>query len=172
MGANATIDVDITPITNANRAFIVASAGMITVGTGTGDGAQNADRVFVRAQFNGTDQVTLTRGSSSGDSNYSFYVVEESSGNEIYVESGSDAFTGATDADLTIPLTGITDYQDCVVFLTTSTDAAGVENQAHVKGYVDASDNLQITRTAGGSTPTVDWFVVEFKGTGWAVQQD
>jgi len=166
-----TTDVDITPISNANRAFIFAPAGHMTVGSGTGDGAQNANQVFVRAKFNGTDQVTLTRGSATSASEYCFYVIEEVTGDEIYVESGSTAFTGATDADLTVGLTGITDYQDCVVFLTTSTDAAGLENQAAVKGYVDASDNLQLTRTATASTVTVDWFVVEFKGAGWTVQQ-
>ncbi|MCX5707990.1 MAG: C25 family cysteine peptidase [Candidatus Omnitrophica bacterium] len=173
IGATAQLNVDITPVAyDTNRAFILAPSGSMSVGSGSGGALQNATEVLTRAKFNSNSQVQLNRGAATGDSAYSFYVIEEATGGDIYVASGSNAFTANTDADLTIPLTGITDYTKCVVFLTVSSNSAANTryHQAHVRGYVDSSNNLQLLRTAGNCIATVDWFVVEFKGE-WTVQQ-
>jgi len=178
IGTNASINVDITAVSNLDRAFILAPAGHMTVGVGAGGATQNANGVLIRAKFNGTSQVTLTRGTSTGDSMYSFFVIEDDSGNEIYTVGGSSTFNPA-DTSLTITptdvpgLSNITDTAKCLVFLTASSDQNNrtYYNQAHVRGWVNSSKNLQLRRTGGNATVIVDWFVVEFKGTDWSVQQ-
>jgi hypothetical protein len=179
IGATASANINITAVSNLNRAFILAPAGNMSVGRGAGGAQQNANEVLVRAKFNSTSEVQINRGAATGDSAYSFYVIEDASGNEIYVVSGSNAFTANADADLTITptdvpeLNNITDTSKCVVFLTTSSNSGAVTryNQACVRGWVDSSKNVQLRRTAGNSIATVDWFVVEFKGSDWSVQQ-
>ncbi|MGA1845120.1 MAG: DUF2341 domain-containing protein, partial [bacterium] len=174
MGAQSSVAVPITAVSSLDRAFILAPAGKMSAGRGSLNANQNANEVLVRARFTAADQVTLTRGTNTNDSFYSFFVVEDLTGDEIYVKSGSSAFTGNTDADLDINVgAGITDYTKTVVFLTVSSDSAATDyyNEAHVRGYMTSNTNLALRRTAGNSIATVDWFVVEFKGSGWSVQQ-
>ncbi|MGA1794649.1 MAG: DUF2341 domain-containing protein [bacterium] len=174
MGAQSSVAVPITAVSSLDRAFILAPAGKMSAGRGSLNANQNANEVLVRARFTATNQVTLTRGTNTNDSLYSFFVVEDLTGDEIYVKSGSSAFTGNTDADLDINVgAGITDYTKTVVFLTVSSDSAATTyyNEAHIRGYMTSNTNLALRRTAGNSIATVDWFVVEFKGSGWSVQQ-
>ena len=177
MGAQSSVAVPITAVANTDRAFILAPTGKMSVGVGSGGGRQNANEVLTRARFTAADQVTLTRGVNTGDSAYSFFVIEDTSGNEIYVKSGSATFTNTTaitDTDLDINVgAGITDYTKTVVFLTVSSNSASRSyyNQAHVRGYMTSDTNLALRRQAGNSSVTLDWFVVEFKGSGWSVQQ-
>jgi len=174
MGALSSVAVPITAVSSLDCAFILAPAGKMSVGRGSLNADQNANEVLVRARFTATNQVTLTRGTNTNNSFYSFFVIEDLSGNEIYVKSGSSAFTANADADLDINVgAGITDYTKTVVFLTVSSNNASTTyyNQAHVRGYMTSNTNLALRRTAGNSIATVDWFVVEFKGGGWTVQQ-
>jgi hypothetical protein len=175
MGASASLPVSITAVSNLDNAFILAPTGSMSVGVGSIDNHQNPNEVLVRARFTAPNQVTLTRGSTTNSSNYSFFVIDNPNGEEIYVKSGTAPFTGNGDADLDIPISaGIEDYTKTVVFLTVSSDAASrtYYNQAHVRGYMTSNTNLALRRTAGNSIATVDYFIVEFKGSGWTVAQN
>jgi hypothetical protein len=174
MGANSSLNVDITAVSNLNRAFILAPAGKMSVGRGSEAATQNADEVLVRAKFNSTSQVQLNRGAATNDSSYSFYVIEEATGSDIFVSSGSTSFAASdsTKTDSSIRV-NITEPSKCVVFLTVSS-ADGTNtyyNQAHVRGWIDTNKDVQLSRTGGDAAIDVDWFVVEFKGSDWSVQQ-
>jgi hypothetical protein len=173
MGAQPTLVVPITSVTSLNRAFILAPAGNMSVGRGSVNGNQNANEVLVRANFTALNQVTLTRGSNANDSYYSFYIVENVTGGEINVKSGTNTFA-TTDTQLDINVgSGIADYTKTAVFLTVSSGDASRNyyNEARVRGYMTSNINLTLRRTGGNSSVTVDWFVVEFIGSGWSVQQ-
>jgi hypothetical protein len=173
IGAQTTVAVPITSVTSLNQAFILAPAGNMSVGRGSVSGNQNANEVLVRARFTALNQVTLARGSNANDSYYSFYVVENLTGGEINVKSGTSTFT-TTDTQLDINVgSGIADYTKTAVFLTVSSGDAGRNNynEARVRGYMTSNTNLTLRRTGGNSSVTVDWFVVEFIGSGWSVQQ-
>jgi Peptidase family C25/Propeptide_C25/Domain of unknown function (DUF2341) len=173
MGAQNTLAVPITAVTSLNRAFILGPAGNMSVGRGSVNGNQNANEVLVRASFTAPNQVSLTRGSNADDSYYSFYVVENLSGGEINVKSGTNTFA-ATDTQLDVNVgSGIADYTKTAVFLTVSSSDAGRNyyNEARVRGYMTSNTNLTLRRSGGNSSVTVDWFVVEFMGSGWSVQQ-
>ena len=174
MGANSLLNVNITDVSNLNRAFILAPAGQMSVGCGAGAIVQSADQVLIRAKFNSTSQVQLNRGVATNDSNYSFYVIEEATGSDIFVSSGSASFLAADTTKTDSSIRGnITDPSKCVVFLTVSSTNGTVTyyNQAHVRGWIDANKDLQLARTGGNAAVTVDWFVVEFKGSDWSLQQ-
>jgi hypothetical protein len=174
MGATASLAVPIDPVAATSSAFILAPSGHMSAGRGSTNYSQNANEVLTRARFSANGQVTLTRGSATNDSYYSFFVIEDISGDEIMVKSGSNSFLNAADADLDIDLgPGIINASNTAVFLTVSTDHAGTTNyhEAHVKGFLTSASNLRLLRTAGVSIVTVDWFVVEFIGAGWTVKQ-
>lgn len=164
-------DVSIATV-NLSSAFILAPAGHMSAGCGSGGGGQNADDVLIRVHFNGSDQVTVERGGNNGSSDYTFYVIEEATGQDISVQSGTTSFQNNTDTAETVSLSGITSTNQCVVFLTASSDdnSNNNYNEACVQGWVDSGGNLQLQRSAGGSIATVDWFVVEFSSS-WNIQQ-
>ncbi|MFH1724120.1 MAG: fibronectin type III domain-containing protein, partial [Elusimicrobiota bacterium] len=168
-----TLDVDIDPVYDLDRAFIVVPSGQMSAGVGNIDNNMDPTEVLVRASFVSASKVRLTRGVVTNGSLYSFFVVENPSGGEIYVKSGSNGFVDNTDADLDINVgAGISDYTKTAVFVSVESNNGTRDhyNQAHVRARMTSNTNLELRRTAGGSIATVNWFVVEFIGPDWTVQ--
>ncbi len=175
LGAGETTkEVAIDQVYRLDRAFILAPGGRMSVGVGYGNVNMRPDITLTRARFSNDSTVALERaaGFNDSDSSYSFFVIEDRSGNEINVVSGTHTFA-APDGILKIDIEGISEPEKAVVFLTVSSDAQSNDysHEAHVRGYLSGSSQLVLERTSGDSSVTVDWFVVEFIGSGWSVQQ-
>ncbi|MDE2292727.1 MAG: fibronectin type III domain-containing protein, partial [Elusimicrobia bacterium] len=160
-----------TPISDPTHAFILAPSGQMSVGVGNQTFNQNTDQTLVRAHFLNNSTVRLQRGVATNGSNYSFYVIDNPSGSDIYVVSGSTAFQ-TTDSLIDVPVSGINDYTRTAVFLTVDSDQANTSyyNQAHVRGAMTSNTNVRFQRTGGNSAVDVDYFIVEFRAAAWTVQ--
>ncbi|MBI5594490.1 MAG: hypothetical protein HY928_00220, partial [Elusimicrobia bacterium] len=166
------LDVDIQPVYSQDRAFILAPSGQMSVGVGSLNASQDAIEVYTRARFLTDAKVRLTRGSANNGSIYSFYVIENPSGSDIYVASGQAAFgAAATQVDVT-NISGIQDWTRTVVFLTVSNDSANTAyyHQSHVRAAMTSNTNLRLQRTGGNTQADVNYFVVEFRSPKWTIQ--
>ncbi|MBI3297828.1 MAG: fibronectin type III domain-containing protein [Elusimicrobia bacterium] len=166
----ATLDVNIAAVSQ-DRAFILVPSAHSSAGAGSVSGVQDSIQMLARAKFLTDSKVRLTRNSANNGSNYSFYVIDNPSGSEIFTVGGSTSFATAA-SQLDIPVSGVSDFTKTVVFLSVAHDQANTDffHQSLVRGALTSNTNLRLNRTGGNSQVDVDYVVVEFRGAQWTVQ--
>jgi Mg-chelatase subunit ChlD len=147
--------VDIPPV-DLNKTFlIVKSSDDLAVDS-------NAYAFTIRGHFIDNDTIEFTRGSSSGEGEVSYFVIQA---DNIEVQSGTTTFS-KVDSQKNVSITAVTDHTTkCFVALSTSSNSKSRKyiHESWVTGELTANDTLTLTRAASGiSEVTVDWFVIRF----------
>jgi len=154
-----------------NNSTIKASAGP----TGS-TGNTGPDIGGVGVKLTDTDTVSFNRGGSNNTTKVVGEVwryTGSSGGINEFIKRGSYELSfGNTDTSASVAVSGLTNKDDCVPFLTGwTTDNTNVNDYDEVcfGVYLDSSGNLQATRQATGSSATVYVDVVEFTGSNWSI---
>jgi len=146
--------VDIPPV-DLNKTFlIVKSSDNLAVDS-------YAYAFAIRGHFIDNDTIEFTRGSSSGEGEVSYFVIQA---DNIEVQSGTTTLS-KSDSQKDVPITAVADPTKCFVTLSTSSNSKSTKyiDESWVTGELTANNTLTLTRAASGiSEVTVDWFVIRF----------
>ncbi|MEM2916445.1 MAG: LamG-like jellyroll fold domain-containing protein [Candidatus Woesearchaeota archaeon] len=161
--ATRTLQVNITPITNLSRAFVII--------THTASGTINGANADILARFVNTTQIEFTRGATGVYANISWEVVELPEDN--YVQSGVTDF-GVNVGELNITLEQINNTAS--VAFASSAPIAGLSSGNTTYTTTDNpgpgmftfnitnSTNLRIQRSNISNISSIAWFVIQFAG--------
>ena len=178
--ATATAPTDFETVSSLSRAFVrIVSAQ----GTGTGEppaGATNIppDELAVTAEFTDTSTITFTRTTSNRGCRVYWEIWEyrgQPGGDNEFIVRGqgaSDELT-ITDTYVDMSVSGVSDINDCVVFLTgvqSSSSSVGNYWANTFHAYLFDLTTVRIERAATGVSVWGSYAVVEFTGSNWTVQ--
>lgn len=167
-----------TPVSSLNNAFILANNNRkVSAGVNGSSSNYNGDDMAGGRQLTATNTLTYYREGSSINSNTRFnssiweYVGTPGGVNEMIVR-GRYAVTlnGGTNST-TQALTGITNANDCIPFITgimnnaTSQDA----DSGIAIAYLENATTLRVQKGSNANNVTVYITVVEFTGSNWTV---
>lgn len=167
-----------------SNAFIrITNTHMTGVGENADDDtADNANTVAAYPSNPGNllTSVQFNRNSSTDDTRIDWEIVEyqgPSGGvNEFIVrdEGVTNYLSGGT--TVSQPVTGITDDNDVVPWITGQSNTAANTTEYHTglstSTWDGANNEIDFTRgTAGGNANTVAWALVEFTGSNWTIQR-
>ncbi len=171
---------------DASKAFIRITNTMHTgAGATTGGGAQNADSVttYISDPENITSSVTFSRTGTSNSTQIYWEIIEYTGpvggDNEMVVRGVQSYTTGAKSLTENIAVTGVTDDNDVVVFLTgqSTPEAATTEYETGLftTDWDGTAGEVILERNSFGSgagnAAQVSFAVVEFTGSNWKTQR-
>ena len=147
--------VDIPPV-DLNKTFlIVKSSDDLAVDS-------YAYAFAIRGHFIDNDTIEFTRGSSSGEGEVSYFIVQA---DNIEVQSGTTTLS-KSDSQEDVTITPVANHATkCFVTLSTSSNSKSTKyiDESWVTGELTANNTLTLTRAASDiSEVTVDWFVIRF----------
>jgi len=182
--ATTTITAGIDYEAPVGEAFIRLTNTRLTgMGETTTGGGQNADdfTVNINNPSNLPTSIDFTRFGTANDNRIAWEIIEytgpEGGANEFKIrQEGVQTFTTTDLTSDTSTISGISDDNDIVVFITgqsnPDTGRSDINTGMHTAEWISASDIARFTRGEASSDATkVSYAVVEFTGQNWKIQR-
>lgn len=174
--------VTITAVNSIARAVArITNVCFASSGPTAGDTAgRNNDDLGVNCVLTDTTTLTFTRLAAGVDEDvrvfWEVWEDDEQGDNAFIVRHRQDITLAASTTTSDTTVSGISDIDDCVVFITGITSAQTADQwiEAAVQAQIvfeDPNNVIRLTRNNDAAATIVSIVVVEFTGTNWTVQQ-